>query len=68
MKVTTDEIINQLTINVLGMIDQSRNEIERTCWIAVHEYCNGVKPSEYDIREIDESLYLKVLERVKGQI
>ncbi|ABX08413.1 Hypothetical protein P9211_04821 [Prochlorococcus marinus str. MIT 9211] len=34
----------------------------------MHEYCNGAKPSEYDIREIDESLYLKVLERVKGQL
>ncbi|WP_041391039.1 hypothetical protein [Prochlorococcus marinus] len=65
---TTDQIINQLTINALEIIGKSRNEIERTCWVVVHEYCNGAKPSEYDIREIDESLYLKVLERVKGQL
>ena len=68
MQLTKEEIIDRLTINVLAMIGKSRNEIERACWIAVHEYCNGVKPSEYDIREIDESLYLKVLERVRGKI
>jgi hypothetical protein len=28
----------------------------------VHRYAHGVLPSEYDIREIDEQLYLEVLE------
>jgi hypothetical protein len=27
----------------------------------VHQHAHGVLPSEYDIREIDEDLYLKVL-------
>ncbi len=36
---------------------------ERNCWMAVHRHVHGVLPSEYDIREIDEALYLAVLER-----
>ena len=38
----------------------SNGEIEKFCWMAVHEYKHGVLPSEYDIREIDEELYLKL--------
>ncbi len=34
---------------------------ERNCWLAVHRHVHGVLPSEYDIREIDEHLYLAVL-------
>ncbi len=34
---------------------------ERNCWLAVHQHHHGVLPSEYDIREIDEELYLAVL-------
>jgi hypothetical protein len=34
---------------------------ERNCWMAVHQHVHGVLPSEYDIREIDEDLYLAVL-------
>jgi hypothetical protein len=29
--------------------------------MAVHQHIHGVLPSEYDIREIDEDLYLAVL-------
>jgi hypothetical protein len=38
---------------------------ERNCWLAVHQHIHGVLPSEYDIREIDEELYLAVLEARK---
>jgi hypothetical protein len=38
---------------------------ERNCWLAVHRHLHGVLPSEYDIREIDEDLYLAVLARRK---
>jgi len=31
----------------------------------VHRHVHGVLPSEYDIREIDEDLYLAVLEQRK---
>ena len=34
---------------------------ERNCWLAVHRHVHGVLPSEYDIREIPEELYLAVL-------
>jgi len=43
----------------------SKEEIEKFCWMAVHEYKHGVLPSEYDIREIDENLYLQLLEELK---
>jgi hypothetical protein len=33
--------------------------------MAVHRHVHGVLPSEYDIREIDEELYLAVLEARK---
>jgi hypothetical protein len=35
---------------------------ERNCWMAVHRHVHGVLPSEYDIREVPEDLYLAVLE------
>ena len=33
--------------------------------MAAHEHKHGVLPSEYDIREIDEVLYLKLLQKFK---
>ena len=41
----------------------SNAEIEKFCWMAVHEHKHGVLPSEYDIREIDEELYLQLLKK-----
>ena len=46
----------------------SKGEIEKFCWMAVHEYKHGVLPSEYDVREIDEDLYLKLLQEFKSKI
>ena len=43
----------------------SYSEVEKFCWMAVHEYKHGVLPSEYDIREIDENLYLLLLNEFK---
>ncbi len=43
----------------------STAEIEKFCWMAVHEHKHGVLPSEYDIREIDEDLYLQLLKEFK---
>ena len=45
----------------------SKEEIEKFCWMAVHEYKHGVLPSEYDIREIDEKLYLQLLQKFKSK-
>ncbi len=44
----------------------SETEIEKFCWMAAHEHKHGMLPSEYDIREIDESLYLLLLEQFKS--
>ena len=46
----------------------SKDDIEKFCWMAVHEHKHGVLPSEYDIREIDEKLYLQLLKEVKSNI
>jgi hypothetical protein len=40
---------------------------ERNCWLAVHRHLHGVLPSEYDIREVPEQLYLAVLEQRRRQ-
>ncbi|MEB3184550.1 MAG: hypothetical protein VKM97_01555 [Cyanobacteriota bacterium] len=42
--------------------DASGADAERNCWLAVHEHIHGVPPSEYDIREVPEELYLAVLQ------
>jgi len=44
----------------------SQEEIEKFCRMAVHEHKHGVLPSEYDIREIDEELYLQLLQEFKS--
>ena len=44
----------------------SIGEVEKFCWMAVHEHKHGVLPSEYDIREIDEDLYLQLLQKFKS--
>jgi len=41
--------------------DATGPDPERNCWLAVHEHIHGVLPSEYDIREVPEELYLAVL-------
>ena len=41
--------------------DSTGKDPERNCWLAVHLHIHGVLPSEYDIREIPEDLYLAVL-------
>ena len=41
--------------------DGTGADAERNCWMAVHRHEHGVLPSEYDIREVPEELYLAVL-------
>ena len=47
--------------------DATGADPERNCWLAVHRHMHGVLPSEYDIRDIDEDLYLAVLACRLGQ-
>ncbi len=48
-----ESLINQLCTKVIEYPRFSKKEIEKFCWMAVHEHKHGVLPSEYDIREID---------------
>ena len=47
--------------------DATGKDTERKCWMAVHRHVHGVTPSEYDIREVPEDLYLAVLEARRAQ-
>tara|TARA_B100000212_G_scaffold78738_1_gene56019 strand:+ start:1588 stop:1782 length:195 start_codon:yes stop_codon:yes gene_type:complete len=62
-----DSKIKTLSNKAIELSGKSKKELERTCWMVVHEHRHGTMPSEYDIREIDEDLYLEVL-RVAREI
>ena len=68
MKDFSKSLIESLSKKVKEYPRFSKGEIEKFCWMAVHEYKHGVLPSEYDIREIDEDLYLKLLQEFKSKI
>ena len=68
MAVHSESLIKSLNKKVKEYPRFSEKEIEKFCWMAVHEYKHGVLPSEYDIREIDEELYLKLLQEYKSNI
>ena len=68
MKDYPESLINELCIKVKEYPRFSSGEIEKFCWMAVHEHMHGVLPSEYDIREIDEDLYLQLLQEFKSNI
>ena len=63
----SDSLIKILISKVKNYPNFSEIELEKYCWMAVHEHKHGVLPSEYDIREIDESLYLILLEQFKAE-
>ena len=63
-----ESLIKKLFIKVNEYPRFSNGEIEKFCWMAVHEHKHGVLPSEYDIREIDEELYLQLLHEFKLNI
>jgi hypothetical protein len=57
----TAELVQRLARASLEF-DATGADPERNCWMAVHRHVHGVLPSEYDIREVPEDLYLAVLE------
>ena len=61
----SESLISSLQKKVKEYPRFSKGDIEKFCWMAVHEYKHGVLPSEYDIREIDEALYLRLLQAFK---
>ena len=62
----SESLIEALSLKVKEYPRFSNGEIEKFCWMAVHEYKHGVLPSEYDIRDIDEDLYLQLLKEFKS--
>ena len=64
----SESLIKSLIKKVMKYPRFSKGEIEKFCWMAVHEHKHGVLPSEYDIREIDEALYLQLLKEFKSNI
>tara|TARA_Y100000589_G_scaffold309909_1_gene327815 strand:- start:491 stop:700 length:210 start_codon:yes stop_codon:yes gene_type:complete len=63
----SDSLIKLLISKVKNYPRFSKTEVEKFCWMAAHEYKHGILPSEYDIREIDENLYLLLLKEFKSQ-
>ena len=61
----SNSLLDKLIVKIKGYPRFSLGEIEKFCWMAAHEHKHGVLPSEYDIREIDENLYLQLLEKFK---
>jgi hypothetical protein len=59
-------LLDQL-VQASRQFDGTASDPERNCWMACHQHQHGVPPSEYDIREIDEDLYLAVLARRREQ-
>ena len=68
MNLKTPELVETLALRVLEKIGNSKVDLDKNCWMILHEYHHGVMPSEYDIREVDEDLYLAVMKRVKSLI
>ena len=60
-----ESLIKNLSKKIKNYPRFSILEIEKFCWMAAHEHKHGVLPSEYDIREIDEKLYLQLLQEFK---
>ena len=60
-----DLLIQKLSKKAIDLSGKAKKELERTCWMIVHEHKHGVMPTEYDIREIDEELYLEVLKKAR---
>ena len=59
------QLVKSLMQQGLALAVTAGGELERSCWMVVHEHHHGMKPTEYDIREIDEDLYLAVLEAAR---
>ena len=63
----SQSLIDSLCLKIKEYPRYSLIEIEKFCWMAAHEHKHGILPSEYDIREIDEDLYLQLLQKFKAK-
>ncbi len=64
----TDPQLQQQLAEASRAFEATSNDAERNCWLAVHQHVHGVLPSEYDIRDIPEDLYLAVLALRRAQL
>jgi hypothetical protein len=62
---TDSALVTSLVERVHAVYGDQLSDVERQCWTVVHEHHHGAMPTEYDIREIDEELYLAVLAAVR---
>jgi len=62
---TDSALVTALVERVHAVYGDKLSDVERQCWTVVHEHHHGAMPTEYDIREIDEELYLAVLAAVR---
>ena len=62
---TDSALVTALVERVHAVYGDQLSDVERQCWTVVHEHHHGAMPTEYDIREIDEDLYLAVLDAVR---
>lgn len=65
MAIADQQELVQFLVAASHDFDATGNDPERNCWMAVHRHVHGVLPSEYDIRDVPEELYLAVLEARK---
>ncbi|KGG16478.1 MULTISPECIES: hypothetical protein [unclassified Prochlorococcus] len=63
-----EDIANKLASKIIEILDKSNDDIDKVCWMVVHEHVHGFMPVEYDIREIDEKLYLLLLKKVRSRL
>lgn len=63
----SDQALVRELVEASRAFDATGVDPERNCWMAVHRHVHGVLPSEYDIREIPEPLYLAVLAARQAQ-
>ena len=63
----SESLIKDLCLKVKEYPKFSISEIEKFCWMAAHEHKHGILPSEYDIREIDEDLFLLLIQEFKSK-
>ena len=54
-------LVTQLVARVRELYGPDPSDLERMCWTVVHEHHHGAMPTEYDIREVDETLDMAVL-------
>ena len=62
------DLVRVLASKTIEKLDNSKGDVEKLCWMVVHQHHHGTMPFEYDIREIDEDLDMDVLNCAKSNL